>query len=125
MKLSELKTWDEALQESLEADDDVRIAWEETALAREVALRVLAFRTEHGLSQVAFGRMIGVSQPRVATIESGEHEPSISTLKRLANALEIEFAIDITPAGKPPRLLKSPKGGRAVRGGQLTLATVG
>jgi DNA-binding XRE family transcriptional regulator len=125
MKLNELKSWDEVLLETLESDDELRSAWEESALAREVALRVLAFRTEHRLSQVAFGRMIGVSQPRVATIESGEHEPSISTLKRLANVLEIEFAIDITPAGKPPRLLKSPKGGRAVRGGQLTLATCG
>jgi ribosome-binding protein aMBF1 (putative translation factor) len=125
VKLSDLKAWEDVLEEALDDDPALRGDWEDSALAREVALRVLAFRTKNGLSQAAFGKVIGVSQPRVATIESGEHEPSISTLKKLANALEIEFAIDITPSGQSPRLLKKTGGQRAIRGGQLTVATSG
>jgi len=34
----------------------------------------------------------------VARLEAGDHEPTFSTLERLARGLGIEFHIDITPA---------------------------
>jgi hypothetical protein len=32
-------------------------------------------------------------------LESGEHEPSLSTLARLSATLDVEFILDITPGG--------------------------
>ena len=60
---------------------------------------VLSYRTEHGLTQTAFGQLVGLRQPHVARLESGEHEPSLSTLARLAAALGMDFTIDINPSG--------------------------
>jgi ribosome-binding protein aMBF1 (putative translation factor) len=96
MKLSELKSSDQILTEQLQ-DPAFREEWERTALARAVATRVVAYRATEGLSQSALARKLGVSQPLVARLELGEHEPTLTTLSRLSRHLGLEFHIDITP----------------------------
>ena len=98
MKLSDMKTAGEVLAEDLE-DPEFREEWERTALAREVAIRVAGYRAEHNLTQSELGRLLGMRQPAVARLEAGEHEPSLTTLKRLSSRLGIEFHIDITQRG--------------------------
>lgn len=96
-KLSELRSAREVHAEDL-ADPQIRAEYDRTALAHAVALRVLAYRTEHCLSQSALGRQLGMAQPAIARLEAGDHEPSLATLSRLARGLNLEFHIDITPA---------------------------
>jgi len=81
------------------ADPAYRAEHERASFANDIAIRILAYRTEHGLTQTAFGRLVGLRQPHVARLESGEHEPSLSTLVRLAAALGEEFTVDIRPGG--------------------------
>lgn len=95
-KLSQLRSATEVRGEDLR-DDDVRAEHIRTVLARAVAMRVLGYRVEHGLSQTALARELGMQQPAVARLEAGDHEPTFSTLERLARGLGIEFHIDITP----------------------------
>jgi len=95
-KLSQLRTAADVRTEDL-ADADVRAQRTRTTLARAVAMRVLEYRVEHGLSQTALARELGMQQPAVARLEAGDHEPTFSTLERLARGLGIEFHIDITP----------------------------
>lgn len=95
-KLSTLRTADDIRAEDL-ADDQVQAEYIRTTLARAVAMRVLAYRVEHGLSQSALARELDMQQPAIARLEAGDHEPTFSTLERLARGLGIEFHIDITP----------------------------
>ena len=104
MKLSEMKTSDEVLAESLR-DPAYAAEWNRTTVARAVALKVLSYRTEHGLSQRSLAKRLGMSQPQVARLEIGEHNPTIDTLARLAQGLDIEFAIDVHPLEREPRLI--------------------
>jgi transcriptional regulator with XRE-family HTH domain len=104
VKLSDLKTSEQVLTDDLR-DRAFRREWERTALARAVALKVLAHRTEQGLSQRALARKLGMTQPQLARIEAGEHNPTIDTLARLAQTLDIEFAIDIRPLQRAPKLI--------------------
>jgi transcriptional regulator with XRE-family HTH domain len=105
MKLSDLPTHEEVLGEHLLADPEYRREWERTALARAVAVKVIAYRAEHSLSQTALAERLKMSQPAVARLESGEHNPTFPTLMRLSDALGIELAIDIAPTGKQPQLI--------------------
>ncbi len=98
MKLSELKTNDEILQEELQ-DPEFRAEWERTALARAVALAVVRYRGDHGLSQRNLAERLGMKQPQVARLELGEVNPSMETLMRVSAQLGIEFTIDVRPAG--------------------------
>ncbi|HEY7829937.1 MAG TPA: helix-turn-helix transcriptional regulator [Solirubrobacteraceae bacterium] len=104
MKLSEMKTSDEVLTEALR-DPAYAAEWNRTTVARAVALKVLAYRAEHGLSQRSLAKRLGMSQPQVARLEIGEHNPTIDTLARLAQGLDIEFAIDVNPFKREPRLV--------------------
>jgi ribosome-binding protein aMBF1 (putative translation factor) len=96
MKLSELSSADEVKAEALK-NPAVRSEWDRTAVAREVASRLVRYRVEHGLSQTDLGAKLGVSQPYIAKLESGDRAPSLSTLARLAQRLGLEFHIDVTP----------------------------
>jgi DNA-binding XRE family transcriptional regulator len=98
VKLSELTTAEEIHERDM-ADPAYRAEYERTRFANDIAIRVLRYRTEHGLTQTAFGRLVGMRQPHVARLESGEHEPSLSTLVRLAGALGEDFTVDIKPSG--------------------------
>jgi ribosome-binding protein aMBF1 (putative translation factor) len=95
-KVSELKTAAQVAAEDL-ADPEVRREHERTTLAHAVAMRVIGYRIDHGLSQTALARILGMHQPAIARLEAGDHEPSLATLSRLARVLGIEFHIDITP----------------------------
>lgn len=71
-------------------------------VARAVAVKVIAYRAQHGLSQRALAQRIGMSQPQVARLEAGEHNPTMKTLTRLAPTLDVEFAMDIHRADRFP-----------------------
>jgi ribosome-binding protein aMBF1 (putative translation factor) len=96
-KLSELKSARQVHAEDVR-DPEIRAEYERTALAHAVAMRVLTYRVDHGLSQSALGRQLGMQQPAIARLEAGDHEPSLAMLVRLARGLGLEFHIDITLA---------------------------
>lgn len=98
MRLSDLSTYEDVLTEHL-ADPEFRAEYERTALARAVAIAVTRYRSEHGLSQRGLARQLGMQQPAIARLESGDVTPSIDTLLRLARELGLEFHVDITPRG--------------------------
>jgi transcriptional regulator with XRE-family HTH domain len=102
VKLGQLKTNDEVLAEQL-GDPEFRAEWERTALARALAIAVLQYRTERGLSQRALAEQLGWKQPAVARLELGEHNPSYDTLLELAQKLGLELVLDITPKGMAGR----------------------
>ena len=74
-------------------DPEFRAAWDRTAFARDVALRVVAYRAEHGLTQTALADRLGMAGSVVARLESGEQAPSIATLAKLTARTGMEFDI--------------------------------
>lgn len=61
MIITGLKTEEDSLAEDLK-DPGFRKEWERTALARAVAIEVIKYRAEHGLSQTKLGRQLGMHQ---------------------------------------------------------------
>lgn len=99
------KTHDELLAAELAADPEFAAEWERLALARMVAASLAGYRSDHNLSQRDLAKLIGVSQPRVVELESGEKNPQVETLVKISAATGLEFAIDITPVGREPTLV--------------------
>lgn len=91
-------------EERFRRDPEARERWERTALARAVAIAVIRYRTEHGLSQRALAKQLGMPQPHVARLELGEHNPSVETLQRLAQGLGQCFVIAVAPADRAEEL---------------------
>lgn len=69
-----------------------------------MAAQLVGYRADRGLSQRALAERLGVSQPRVVELEPGEKNPTFDTLVKIAAVTGLEFAINVTPAGKTPQL---------------------
>jgi ribosome-binding protein aMBF1 (putative translation factor) len=94
VKMSELCTAADVRAQDMD-DPEYRREYERTRLANDVAIKVIAYRAHHGLSQSQLARLLGMRQPHVARLESGDHEPSLATLARLADATGLDFSIDV------------------------------
>ena len=67
--------------------------WFFAAIADQVAERRLAL----GLSQQQLAERCGTTQSAIARLESGGRPPRIDTLLRIADALDSELTIKLTP----------------------------
>ena len=94
VKLAELRTEAEIHEQDMH-DVDYRREIERTQFANDVAIKVIHYRVSRGKSQAELTRIIGMRQPNIARLESGEHEPSLSTLARLSSALGVDFSVEV------------------------------
>lgn len=87
----------DVIETSLREDPVLRDYWERTAPARAVANGLIAYRIAHDLTQTQLALRLGVKQPRIARLETGEHNPTWDTLWLLSNRLGLSFLLSITP----------------------------
>lgn len=57
--------------------------------ARRIGGRVRGVRMEQGLSIAELSRRSGLLRPNLSRLEHGKHEPSLETLERIANGLDV------------------------------------
>ena len=86
-------------------DPEYATLLDRTEFASNLALALIGFRADNGLTQTAVAGMLGVSQPWVNKLESGEHVPTIETLIKVSRLTGRQFAINIGPEAKPGGLL--------------------
>jgi transcriptional regulator with XRE-family HTH domain len=55
--------------------------------------RIKYFRERRGLTQASLAKLTGLTQSTIAQIEKGSRDPSISTVKKLAQALDVHVAV--------------------------------
>jgi DNA-binding XRE family transcriptional regulator len=109
------KNFDALVAEEQLVDPSFKAEWQRLAPAREFAATLLRYRAEHELSQRALAERLGVSQPRIVKLESGEHNPGVDTIINAVRRLGIEFVLDISPANRKPVLVTA----RAQQGGAI------
>lgn len=68
------------------------------ATYRAIAGTVILARGQKGWSQAHLAREIGTTGSVISRLESGDHQVSVATLRRLANALGVTFTIGPDPA---------------------------
>lgn len=93
---------EEHFEDLYERDAEFRAAWEERKVQRELGDRVLQRRLELGISQRELARRTGTSQNRIYLIETGEANPTLTTLERLAVVLGAELRVELaSPSASP------------------------
>lgn len=115
MMATSKKSFDALVAEEQLADPSFKAEWQRLAPAREFGATLLRYRATHKLSQRALAQKLGVSQPRVVKLESGEHNPDVDTIINAVRRLGIEFVLDVAPASRKPALVTA----QARRGGAI------
>jgi transcriptional regulator with XRE-family HTH domain len=89
------------------------------SLKREVGHALRRLRAERGFSQAEISRRSGLSTSRMSRYEAGETEPSLTSLKRILDALgvsltELDEALETLRSGEEPDPEPDPEVGRPV-----------
>jgi DNA-binding XRE family transcriptional regulator len=115
----------ELVGEELNSDDDFRREWLRLAPARQFAVMLIGHRADHGLSQRALAEKLGVSQPRVAKMESGEQNPDFDTIVATVERLGTEFVLDVGPSQYEAKLVTrgAKTSGAVARHGNVSVVT--
>jgi transcriptional regulator with XRE-family HTH domain len=96
--MSNYRPFEDVLEDSLK-DPETRAEWDRTQLASDVSIWLLSYRRDHKLTQTELAAMLGWKQPVIARLESGEHEPSLATLRHLVAQLGASARIDLHSDG--------------------------
>lgn len=86
---------EEHFQDLYQRDEEFRQVWEARSLSRELGETLLQRRIELGYSQRELAEKIGTSQNRIYLIETGEANPTLDTLERLAVVLGVRLTVDL------------------------------
>ncbi|MEA2026056.1 MAG: helix-turn-helix transcriptional regulator [Chloroflexota bacterium] len=92
----------EDLEQRLDAIPGVREAYELHYPYDEVALEIAGLRGQRDMTQTEFGKLVGIPQSTVARLESGQQNPSVGMLKRIAEATGTELVVEF----KHPRRIR-------------------
>lgn len=86
-------TW-EKHKKILMKDPAVRKAWEETRVEYEIARALIRARIKNNLTQTQLATKLKTKQSVISRVESGQTTPSLSFLKRLAEALDSTLRVE-------------------------------
>lgn len=86
------KTWKE-MKAARTDSAGRRRGYEKAGRAIRLAMEIRALREARGLSQRDLAEMIGTTQSAIARLEGGHVSPSLRTLDRIADALNVELSL--------------------------------
>lgn len=91
-----MTNFNDFLNEQL-ADPEIKSEYD--ALEPEFAIiqAIIDARKQNGLTQKELSERTGIAQGDISKLESGNANPSIKTLKRLAKAMNMRLKIEFTP----------------------------
>ena len=92
-KLTEY-TFQDHLKESLK-DPQFRKEWGNSEVEYQLGKRLIEARLKRNLSQRALAKKVGTSQAAISRIEGMSANPSLSLLKRIAQALDTKLQISL------------------------------
>ena len=85
-------TWRE-IRAGFLADPEVQQAYSDLEPRFAVVRQLIELREKHGWSQRDLAERAGMKQPQLARLETGQVEPKLDTLQRLAKAMNSRLTI--------------------------------
>ena len=72
------------------------------SLELEAGYQIARLRLLRGMTQAELADRVGTRQPSIASLENGSRLPSLSFLERIAEALDAQVEVKITPRAAHP-----------------------
>ena len=90
------KNFRETLNERM-LDSEFRAEWEALEPERQIMKAIIDGREEKDLTQKQLAEATGITQADISRLENGTGNPSIRTLKRLAEGLGMTLKVEFIP----------------------------
>ncbi len=82
-------------------DPEFRKEYEALELEYKLASALIRLRLAKGLTQEQLAKLLNTKQESIARLESGGSFPSLSTVRKVADALDAEVEINLRPKHQP------------------------
>jgi len=89
-----MQTW-ESFKKELLQDPAVKREYDALAPQYELASKLIELRLKRKLSQAALAKKIGTKQSAIARLESGNYNPSLKLLTKIAHATGTRVTIGL------------------------------
>lgn len=96
MRKSQYYTWEE-LKKELFKDPGVKKAYEDLQPEFAIVQAIIDARVKKKISQEELAKRMGTGQAVISRLENANAKPSLSLIKRLANALGLKVELHFTP----------------------------
>jgi len=98
-------------KKQLMKDPEFRKEYEALEPEYKLAAAMIRLRLAKGLTQAQLAALLDTKQESIARLESGSSLPSLSTVRRVADALDAELEINLRPKQKSGKdnLVAQPK----------------
>jgi transcriptional regulator with XRE-family HTH domain len=92
--------WKDHKKELLK-DPEFRKEYEALEPEYRLAATLIRLRLAKGLTQEGLAKLLNTKQESIARLESGDSLPSLSTIRKVADALDADLEINLRPKHKP------------------------
>ena len=90
------KNFRETLNVQLQ-DPEVKAGWDALEPERQIMRAIIEGRDERDLTQKQLAEVTGIAQADISRFENGTGNPSLRTLKRLAEGLGMSLKVEFVP----------------------------
>ena len=90
------KNFRKTLNEQLR-DPEFKAEWDALEPERQIMRAIVEGRDEQALTQKQLSEMTGITQADISRFENGTGNPSLRTLKRLAEGLGMSLKVEFVP----------------------------
>ena len=90
------KNFRETLNEQLQ-DPEFKAEWDTLEPERQIMRAIIEGRDERDLTQKQLAEVTGIAQADISRFENGTGNPSLRTLKRLAEGLGMSLKVEFVP----------------------------
>lgn len=90
------KNFRDTLNEQLR-DPEFKAEWDALEPERQIMRAIIEGRDERDLTQKQLAEMTGITQADISRFENGTGNPSLRTLKRLAEGLGMSLKVEFVP----------------------------
>ena len=87
-------------KKKLMADPEFRAEFEALEPEYKLVAEIIRLRLAKGLTQEQLAKLLNTKQESIARLEGGCSLPSLSTIKKVAEALDAELEINLRPKSK-------------------------
>ena len=87
--------FEEYKKTAFEADPELKSEYDELAPQYEIIKKVIQARTEQNITQKELAERINTTQSNISRLESGNYNPSLAFLRKIASALNKDLIVSL------------------------------
>jgi len=86
--------WEEFKKKGFEEDPELKKEYDKLELEYKIISQIIDLRNKRKITQKQLAELVNTKQPSIARLESGDHNPTIGFLKKIAEVLDADLEIN-------------------------------